>query len=132
MLSLKRASVVSTFQTVYSEYSVWNINIIIINARTLVTHLSLQCGDCLNTSLKEIYSIVFQTSDVRDPELWCDERDTGEYPSSLYVPLPTNMDLATKPPDRTNSAIQAATPTKAFALLTSAFVLLSLIGLEGI
>ncbi|XP_033646478.1 uncharacterized protein LOC117305716 [Asterias rubens] len=70
--------------------------------------------------------------DVRDPELWCDERDTGEYPSSLYVPLPTNMDLATKPPDRTNSAIQAATPSKAFALLTSVFVLLSLIGPEGI
>ncbi|XP_072027004.1 uncharacterized protein [Amphiura filiformis] len=37
-------------------------------------------------------------ADELDPELWCDSRDTGEYPSSLAAPLPPGVSLKPAPP----------------------------------
>ncbi|XP_033116541.1 uncharacterized protein LOC117116584 [Anneissia japonica] len=38
-----------------------------------------------------------------DPELWCNERNTDEYPSSLFIPLPTGRDLIPITPSSTAS-----------------------------
>ncbi|XP_022081438.1 uncharacterized protein LOC110974245 [Acanthaster planci] len=63
-----------------------------------------------------------------DPELWCNSRDTGEYPSSLQAPLPTNRGLATLPPDNRNGATPSAHQTQSLglAVLSSVLCLVSL------
>ncbi len=42
--------------------------------------------------------MLFSFVDELDPELWCDERNTGEYPSSLAAPLPPGATLPPAPP----------------------------------
>jgi hypothetical protein len=56
-------------------------------------------------------------ADVLDPELFCDSRNTDEYPSSLNAPLPTNRDLATVPPDANDEATALVRPTALLLLL---------------
>ena len=64
--------------------------------------------------------------DELDPELWCDERDTGEYPSSLVAPLPPGASLKPPPPaeDPTGGATRYDTPTLMFIMLLAALLLL--------
>ncbi|XP_038069417.1 uncharacterized protein LOC119738582 [Patiria miniata] len=80
---------------------------------------------CDETDVNIFYRFtVSPPGDVQDPELFCDFRDTGEYPSSLNAPLPTNRNLATLPPDDTNGATRRTQPL-GLAVLSSVLCLVS-------
>ncbi|XP_072174377.1 uncharacterized protein [Diadema setosum] len=65
--------------------------------------------------------VVSEDPAVLDPELWCNDRDTGEYPTSLNNMLPPDKDLAPAPPGDTG----AATSLAASALTTLVIVLIN-------